>query len=92
MTATISERDHRNIVELIADEGEQAYDDIRNWHPTAPAVKVAALVEEVRVILMDALEIEDAPTGDRFMTSDELAREHRWLADDLVAAFLKTVS
>lgn len=92
MTTTTDERAHRNLLELIQDEGEHAYDDVRNWYPTADPTKVAQLVEEVGVIIVDAKQIEADFPADRFMTSLELAREHLWLADDLIAAFLREVA
>lgn len=94
MTSTItnSEHAHRDLIELVQDHGDAAYDDIRHQYPTADPTKVAALVEEISIILAEALEIEDTSPGDRYMSSVELAREHRWKAEDMAADFLRTVA
>jgi len=81
----------KTVLELIRDEREHAYDDLVRDYPTVDPTEVAALVENVVEILAEAARIEDAATTDRFMTSWELAQEHRWLAEDAITAFLSEV-
>jgi hypothetical protein len=101
MTSTVNEAQHKHLLELIADEGEAAYDAIREMYDQADPFAVAALIDEVMVALTDAAAIENDPreiltrtdwTVYTHSTADEIAREQRWRAEDAVAAFLKAVA
>lgn len=84
----VAEAQHRWVLELIEDRGEDAYWDIREtFYPASTPERITLLIDDVTT----ALAHFDA-SACTYSSPAEIARERRWGAEDAVAAFLREVA